>query len=158
MSVLAITIEKNSVYSEVAKTTAYIGAKNKQENGKTAFDQMFVTDADLAMIERFYNEGKETLKNLLKQFVTGINDDSSGNINWTLTMSSSFKSYMEEGIISSIKSFLVNYIITKWCEITANDKVKEYAENATVLLQDIKEKVYYKSAPTRTKPSKDNDN
>ena len=51
-----LTIKKIDVYEEVAKTTAYIGAKNKLEDGKSAFDQVFVTDADLAMIERFYNE------------------------------------------------------------------------------------------------------
>ena len=56
MANLSISITKSSIYEEVAKTTAYLGAKNKLDDGKSAFDQIFVTDADLAMIERFYNE------------------------------------------------------------------------------------------------------
>ena len=112
MADFTLTIKKSDVYEEVAKTTAYIGAKNKLEDGKSAFDQVFVTDADLTMIERFFNS-----------------------------------------INSSANSFLVNSIIGKWCEITANDKVKEYADNAAALLLDIKDKAFFKKKPTRTKIS-----
>ena len=64
-----LTIKKSNVYEEVAKTTAYIGAKNKLEDGKSAFDQVFVTDADLTMIERFFNESLDALRNVLKRFI-----------------------------------------------------------------------------------------
>ena len=151
MANFTLTITKSDVYEEVAKTTAYIGAKNKLEDGKSAFDQVFVTDADLAMIERFYNESVDTLMNLLKQFVEEINDED-GNINWKLSLSSRFDIKLEPSIIRSATSYLVNSIIGKWCEITAPDKVKEYADNATALLADIKDKVFHKSAPSRVKP------
>ena len=108
MADLVITIKRSDVYEEVAKTTAYIGAKNKLEDG---------------------------------------------NINWKLTLSSRFNTKMEPSIIRSSTSYLVNSIIGKWCEITANDKVKEYADNAAALLLDIKEKAFFKKKPTRTKIS-----
>ena len=72
MANLSISITKSSIYEEVAKTTAYLGAKNKLDDGKSAFDQIFVTDADLAMIERFYNESKDALLNLLKRFMLEV--------------------------------------------------------------------------------------
>ena len=100
MADLVITIKRSDVYEEVAKTTAYIGAKNKLEDGKSAFDQVFVTDADLAMIERFYNESVDTLMNLLKQFVEEINDED-GNINWKLTLSSAGRSILEKRFVKS---------------------------------------------------------
>ena len=71
MADLVITIKRSNVYEEVAKTTAYIGAKNKLEEGKSAFDQVVVTDADLTMIERFYNESVDALRNALKRFIAG---------------------------------------------------------------------------------------
>lgn len=151
MANLFISVKKSDVYEEVAKTTAYIGAKNKLEDGKSAFDQVFVTDADLAMIERFYNESVDALMNLLKQFVEEITEDN-GNIKWRLTLSSRFDVKMEPSIIRSVSSYLVNSIIGKWCEITAPDKVKEYADNAAALLVDIKDKVFHKTAPSRVKP------
>lgn len=147
-----LTIKKSDVYEEVAKTTAYIGAKNKLEDGKSAFDQVFVTDADLTMIERFYNESVDALRNVLKRFLTGESAED-GSTKWTLEMSSRFDDNLLSSINSSANSFLVNSIIGKWCEITANDKVKEYADNAAALLLDIKDKAFYKKKPTRTKIS-----
>ena len=152
MADYTLTIEKSDVYEEVAKTTAYIGAKNKLEDGKSAFDQVFVTDADLTMIERFFNESLDALRNVLKRFISGVSGVD-GTITWQLEMPSRFDDNLLESIKSSAKSFLVNSIIGKWCEITANDKVKEYADNAAALLLDIKEKAFFKKKPTRTKIS-----
>lgn len=147
-----LTIKKSDVYEEVAKTTAYIGAKNKLEDGKSAFDQVFVTDADLTMIERFFNESLDALRNVLKRFISG-GSGVDGTITWQLEMPSRFDDNLLSSINSSANSFLVNSIIGKWCEITANDKVKEYVDNAAALLLDIKDKAFFKKKPTRTKIS-----
>lgn len=147
-----LTIKKSDVYEEVAKTTAYIGAKNKLEDGKSAFDQVFVTDADLTMIERFFNESLDALKNVLKRFISGVSGVD-GTITWQIEMPSRFDDNLLSSINSSANSFLVNSIIGKWFEITANDKVKEYADNAAALLLDIKDKAFFKKKPTRTKIS-----
>ena len=149
MADFTLTIKKNDIYEEVAKTTAYIGKKATVEDGKSAFDQIFVTEADLAMIERFFNESLDALRNVLKRFITG-GSGVDGTITWELEMPSRFDDNLLSSINSSANSFLVNSIIGKWCEITANDKVKEYADNAAALLLDIKEKAFYKKKPTRT--------
>lgn len=147
-----LTIKKSDVYEEVAKTTAYIGAKNKLEDGKSAFDQVFVTDADLTMIERFFNESLDALRNVLKRFISG-GSGVDGTITWQLEMPSRFDDNLLSSINSSANSFLANSIIGKWCVITANDKVKEYVDNAAALLLDIKDKAFFKKKPTRTKIS-----
>lgn len=152
MANFTLTITKSDIYEEVAKTTAYIGAKNKLEDGKSAFDQVFVTDADLTMIDRFFNESLDSLRNVLKRFVSGVSV-ADVTITWQLEISSRFDDNLLESIKSSANSFLVNSIIGKWCEITANDKVKEYADNAAALLLDIKDKAFFKKKPTRTKIS-----
>lgn len=152
MANFTLTITKSDIYEEVAKTTAYIGAKNKLEDGKSAFDQVFVTDADLTMIDRFFNESLYSLINVLKRFISGVSV-ADVTITWQLEMPSRFDDNLLESIKSSANSFLVNSIIGKWCEITANDKVKEYADNAAALLLDIKDKAFFKKKPTRTKIS-----
>lgn len=152
MANFTLTITKSDICEEVAKTTAYIGAKNKLEDGKSAFDQVFVTDADLTMIDRFFNESLDSLINVLKRFISGVSV-ADVTITWQLEMPSRFDDNLLESIKSSANSFLVNSIIGKWCEITANDKVKEYADNAAALLLDIKDKAFFKKKPTRTKIS-----
>jgi hypothetical protein len=152
MADFTLIIKKNDIYEEVAKTTAYIGKNTKLEDGKSAFDQIFVTEADLAMIERFFNESLDALRNVLKRFISG-GSGVDGIINWELDMPSRFDGNLLSSINSLANSFLVNSIIWKWCEIAANDKVKEYADNAAALLLDIKDKAFYKKKPTRTKIS-----
>lgn len=152
MANFTLTITKSDIYEEVAKTTAYIGAKNKLEDGKSAFEQVFVTDADLTMIDRFFNESLDSLINVQKRFISGVSV-ADVTITWQLEMPSRFDDNLLESIKSSVNSFLVNSIIGKWCEITANDKVKEYADNAAALLLDIKDKAFFKKKPTRTKIS-----
>ena len=152
MADFTLTIRKNDIYEEVAKTTAYIGKMTTVEDGKSAFDQIFVTEADLTMIERFFNESLDALRNVLKRFISG-GSGADGTISWNLDMPSRFDDNLLSSINSSANSFMVNSIIGKWCEITANDKVKEYADNAAALLLDIKEKAFYKKKPTRTKIS-----
>lgn len=152
MADFTLTIKKNDIYEEVAKTTAYIGKKATVEDGKSAFDQIFVTEADLAMIDRFFNESLDALRNVLKRFISG-GSGVDGTINWELEMPSRFDGNLLSSINSSANSFLVNSIIGKWCEIAANEKVKEYADNAAALLLDIKDKAFFKKKPTRTKIS-----
>lgn len=152
MADFTLTIKKNDIYEEVAKTTAYIGKKATVDDGKSAFDQIFVTEADLAMIERFFNESLDALRNVLKRFISG-GSGVDGTINWELDMPSRFDGNLLDSINSSANSFLVNSIIWKWCEIAANDKSKEYADNAAALLLDIKDKAFFKKKPTRTKIS-----
>ena len=53
MADITIQIDKQEVYEEVYKVTAYIGGKNVDTNGKTLYDQVFVTDADKEMIDSF---------------------------------------------------------------------------------------------------------
>ena len=152
MADFTLTINKNDIYEEVAKTTAYIGKKATVKDGKSAFDQIFVTEADLAMIERFFDESLDALRNVLKRFISG-GSGVDGIINWELEMPSRFDGNLLDSINSSANSFLVNSIIGKWCEIAANEKAKEYVDNAAALLLDIKDKAFFKKKPTRTKIS-----
>lgn len=50
MTDIALTVNKESVYEEVAQTTAYTGAKMDNE---LAYNRIFTTDEDKSMLERF---------------------------------------------------------------------------------------------------------
>ena len=50
MTDIALTVNKESVYEEVAQTTSYTGAKM---NDELAYNRIFTTDEDKSMLERF---------------------------------------------------------------------------------------------------------
>lgn len=147
MVTVTITISKSEVFDEVAKTTAYIGAK-KVEGADTAYDRIFTTDSDKVMISRFWDESTDVVTNLLQRFVSSVSSGESYSV--SLSMSSRYDPNLTDSIKSSMYSFLVNSIVAKWCEITDKDNAKGYADNAAALILDVKEKVFHKKKPTRT--------
>ena len=52
---VTLTIDKESVYKEVAQTTSYTGSKMADAD---AFERILTTDVDNSMLERFWSECK----------------------------------------------------------------------------------------------------
>lgn len=153
MTEINLTVTFENIYEEVNKATSFLGVKNKLDNGKSAYDQVFTTDADKVILERFKDEATDMLIGLFKRFLTDY-DGTPDGLTITLNMPSSFKDGLQSSMNHSMKLFFTNYIIAKWCEITCPEKAKEYADNAAQQLKDIKEKLYYKKPPTRTEIKK----
>lgn len=154
MQEIKLEINKADVYEEVAKTTAYIGGKTVDANGKNLYDQVFVTNEDKKMIDRFWIEAAGIATNAAKRFITSVSDVSvndSANYVLNLFMSDRYDHNLTGSISSSMFSFFVSYIIAKWCEIVSKDSAKEYSDNAVAMLAGVKEKLFYKSRPKRIK-------
>lgn len=62
---IILTVNKEKVYEEVAKTTSYTGAKMDDE---LAYDRIFTTDEDKCILERFWCESRNTICNSLKKY------------------------------------------------------------------------------------------
>ena len=86
MTDIALTVNKESVYEEVAQTTSYTWAKM---NDELAYNRIFTTDEDKSMLERFWNESKNTACNSLKKIL--LNEvEREGIYQLSLGVSSSF--------------------------------------------------------------------
>ena len=73
---IRISINRDEVYEEVAKTTAYIGGKSLDANGKSLYDQVFVTDADREMLEGYWNAAINDVSVALDSILAFENSDS----------------------------------------------------------------------------------
>ena len=73
---IRISINRDKVYEEVAKTTAYIGGKNLDANGKSLYDQVFVTAADRDMLEGFWHDAIGDVSAALGSVLTTERSDS----------------------------------------------------------------------------------
>lgn len=147
MADITIQIDKQEVYEEVSKVTAYIGGKNVDAKGKTLYDQVFVTDADKEMIDSFFSSATSNvataLEHTLKDMVT--NDIS---FNLTLRMPGNFRITMEKPLTESIIEYIENSIVAAWCDITKKDE-ESYATKASALLQQINAMQYLRQRPKR---------
>lgn len=146
---IRISINKDEVYDEVAKTTAYIGGKNLDANGKSLYDQVFVTDADRDMLEGYWNAAINDVSVALDSILAFENSDSGEEETFGLRVSNLFKESLTKTLKSSIFSYVVNKIVAGWCSVVAPDKVEYYELVSKTHLAKIGGIIYARKRPTR---------
>lgn len=147
MADITIQIDKQEIYEEVSKVTAYIGGKNVDTNGKTLYDQVFVTDADKEMIDSFFSSATSNVATALEHTLKDMETNDIGFI-LTLRMPSNYRTTMEKPLTESIIEYIENSIVAAWCSITKKDE-ESYATEASALLQQINAMQYLRQRPKR---------
>ena len=147
MADITIQIDKQEVYEEVSKVTAYIGGKNVDAKGKTLYEQVFVTDADKEMIDSFFSSATSNVATALEHTLKDMETNDIG-FNLTLRMPGNFRTTMEKPLTESIIEYIENSIVAAWCDITKKDE-ESYATNASALLQQINAMQYLRQRPKR---------
>lgn len=145
MKKVTLTIDKESVYKEVAQTTSYTGAKMDDED---AYERIFTTDDDKSMLERFWNESKNTIANSLKRILLN-EQETDGTYSLQLGLSSSFDEALTDSMRRSLFSFFVMNITAKWYTFTNKQEATGYASEAATYIDDIMRKAFFKKKPSR---------
>lgn len=145
MKYITFTIDKKSVYEEVAQTTSYTGAKMDDEN---AYDRIFTTDEDQSILGRFWNESKNTVCNTTKKLLAS-ESETNGVFTLDMQLSASFDEALTESMQRSLFSFFVMNITAKWYTFTNKQEATGYATEAATYLEDIMRKAYFKKKPMR---------
>lgn len=140
-----LSVNKEDVYNEVAKTTSYTGAKMEDD---AAYDRIFTTAEDKAMLERFWNESKNAIAGSLKNFLADEHE-ADGTYTLTLQLSASFNDGLLGSMERSLFSFFVMNIIAKWYTFTNKGEAGDYAAAAADNAEDIKRKAFFKKKPVR---------
>ena len=155
---VTLTVSKQRVYDEVAKTTSYTGSKMQGDD--TAYDRIFTTDADRSMLERFWTEASNAATEKLKKFIIEVSDNSEGNaIDLSrdyvvkLELSSSYDDNLTESVQASLFSFFVSAIVSKWYKFTNKGETESYAADAMGMMEDVMGKIFYRKKPRRVVPS-----
>lgn len=147
MADITIHIDQIEVYEEVSKVTAYIGGKNVDANGRTLYEQVFVTDADREMIDSFFSSAINNVATALEHSLKGV-ETSDDDIYLTLRLPSNFNTTMEASLTKGIIEYIKNSIVAAWCAITKKDE-DSYATKATAILQQINAMQYLRQRPKR---------
>lgn len=145
MGIQILKVKKNEVYDEVSKTTSYTGAKMEDES---AYDRIFTTEEDKAMLERFWNESKNAIAGNLKKFLVS-ETETDATYTLTLELSASFDESLLKSMERSLFSFFVMNITAKWYTFTNKEEATDYAAGATTNVEDIMRKAFFKKKPRR---------
>lgn len=159
MKEITLTVNKADVYDEVAKTTSYTGVKMQGDEG--AYERIFTTDGDRLMLERFWVEACNASTEEFKPFITSVSEQSANgcgtpidrNYVAELELSSSFDETLRGSIESSLFSFFVASIVSKWYKFTNKEEQASYAADAVLMMQDVMSKLYFRKKPKRIVPA-----
>lgn len=146
---IRISINRDKVYEEVAKTTAYIGGKSLDVNGKSLYDQVFVTDADREMLEGYWNAAICDVSVALDSVLAFENSDSGEEETFRLRVSNLFKESLAKTLETTAFSYVVNKIVAEWCLVVSKDKAEDYLSKANALLVKMDAILYMRKRPTR---------
>ena len=152
---ITISVNKANVYDEVAKTTAYVGAKKMTED-VTAYDRIFTTDEDRLLLERFWVETCGVVTEQFKPFIVSVDSqpvshgiDLTRNYKVTLDLSSAFDESLTESISTTLHSLFVSSLVGKWFAITNQVDVERYVAEAAGAMESILKMVYFRKRPSR---------
>lgn len=146
---IRISINRDEVYEEVAKTTAYIGGKNLDANGKSLYDQVFVTDADREMLEGYWNAAIDDVSVALDSVLAFENSYSGKEETFGLRVSNLFKESLVKTLETTAISYVVNKVVAEWCLVVSKDKAEDYLSKANALLVKMDAILYMRKRPTR---------
>ena len=149
MQKIKIEISKADVYNEVAKTTAYIGGKSLDSNGKSMYDQVFVTDVDREMLERFWRGALDSLTYVLGNVLMLTTEEENGSVCLCLKMTDNFPMTLEGSLKSTAIEYVENKIIGEWCSVTAKGEAEQYSNQSGALLMQVNNLIHKRCRPTR---------
>ena len=146
MREITISIDREEVYEEVARTTSYTGAK--MEGDERAYERIFTTEGDRSQLERFWNESCVGVCEALKEFVV---EERNGRDSFSvlLGLSSSFDVALEPAMRRELFSFFVMNIVCKWYVFTNKKEAGDFASSAASMLEGVKRKAYFRRRPRR---------
>ena len=98
---------------------------------------------------------------MFKPFIASVSaQDSTGVVNLEsnykleLELSSSFDTSLLPMLKSSLNSYFITGITSKWFEFTNKEDVEKYSAEALGYMESIRENLYFRKKPKRVAPSK----
>lgn len=154
---VTLSVTKSAVMNEVAKQTSYIGMKITTADGSNAYDQVFTTNDDYAMLERYWREAVDSVTGNLRKFIKTVSEmptsqsvDSEEVFQVVLSMPARYD-YNQTGTVNtSLFSYFTHLITSKWLAVAHKEDAEYYEKIATEKMREILFKIYYKKPVTRS--------
>ena len=148
MKTIKIAIRNADIFKELAKVTAYAGAKSDSDALSEVVDRVATVKEDDELLSRYWEMACSGLVDRLKSFVT-VADYSADSLLLQLETSGAYDDSLTPSLRTDIFSYLVADIAARWFRITWQEKAESYAGEASRLLTEAERKLYHRRRPVR---------
>ncbi len=144
-----MSISRKAVMDEVAQTTNYSGDRKVGDEG--AYERIATVDEDEAELGRFWNECRGEVAQAFVRLLSGEGMDEEDNDRYELRLnvSVSFDMALLPGMELGMFSYFVHSITAKWFVFTNKEEAGAWADRSIALLEEVKEKAFFKKKPIR---------
>lgn len=143
---ITLTIKQSEVFSEVAQTTSYTGAK--MDDDANAYERISTVDEDKPELKRFWDESRAEVAQTFIRMLSSEGMDGD-NYNLVLNVSVSFDTALLPGMQLGLFSYFVQSITAKWYVYSNKKEAGDFADRGSAILEEVKEKAFFKKKPTR---------
>ncbi len=149
MKTLKISITKDRIFREVARTTAYLGAKGAlaAANGEI-FDRLATDVGDHPLLGAFLDEAVAALAGRLKGVVTAL-DVAPDAVSVSFALSGSYDDAMTPAVEQGVEAYLGAAVTAYWLRMADPAKEARWREEAEAKAEGIIAAVYFRKAPKR---------
>ena len=141
-----ISISKAKIFSDVALTTAYTGAKS--DSPGMAFDKVATIDADSKLLSNFWKEMTGTVMEKLKPFIASV--DLSGNdFSFEIIVSNAYDDSQTPSLEEDLNSVFSAGITARWFRFVSPEKASEWEAESSRCLDLAFSKLCYRRPPRR---------
>lgn len=151
-----ITISKARVLDEVAKTTAYIGAKSMSDQDQGVYERVSIVDPDREQLDRFWMEACGGASMALAHWCTSANAqllthhaELDRDFKVTLKLPTNWDNAYNNVLKESLMSYLVNSILSRWLLIVKKDEAEAYAALSSGSATQIEQILLSRKRPGR---------
>lgn len=145
---VTLSLSRSAVFNEVARSSSYTGAKMPDD--ADAYARIPTVDEDEDELCRFWDESRaEVCRAFIRMLVSEGMCGDGDTYRVVLNVSRSFDMALLPGMELGLFSYFVQRIISKWYVYVNKPEAVGYAESSRNLLEEIKEKAYYKKKPVR---------
>lgn len=142
---ITFTINKSDILEKVRMTTAYLGKKADAEG---AFERMYATETDDALLSTYFEEAMDTAVAFLKPHIKSVSIKTISPSILTMNVSDLYNT-SDTTTQSSLSAYFVAAITAKWLAMVDKVESERYAQSASALLEDVDMKLYHKVRPTK---------
>lgn len=143
-----ISLNKNTIFTEVNKHTSYEGAKADA----TLYDKVRVKSHDKAMLERWWSDACGLIATMCVPYVTSIDgfSDKAVDINIVLSLPSNWNPSQEVILATTAQDIVCEYLLQQWyLLLNMEDQAKVSAEKIASATAKMAVALYDRVRPTR---------
>lgn len=145
---VTLSVKQSEVFKEVAQTTAYTGAK--MDDDANAYERVATVDEDQPELKRFWDESRaEIAKTFISMLVGEGMAEDGDTYELVLNVSVAFDTALQPSMELGLFSYFVQSITAKWYVYANKKEASEFAGVGKNILEEVKEKAFFKKKPMR---------